>query len=577
MRLAKVAILFDHRQAERRWRFGINAFERYIAEILAHAGIPFEEVDGPVGLVNERYDMVIVACAEETEATAKILWSFAQKGGIVVSYAGIGCLARKLGCRSLPEFGPGYAELADGGGAMPDEMPPLRFLQAKPWIALPMATASVQAADSGVLRTQSPDGKRTGAALQRFAVGSGWIDRWSVNIPVTVVAMQQGTGPVLEDGIPAGDATADIDEGILKADDCCALDWELDRSRTETGTPFFAYPYADYWREAAIGHLVGRAAEAGLALPFVGQWPDEVKAVAMFSHDSDLNLDEQAIRTLEVLKENGLTSTWCMLEPGYSPEVYAEVKQAGHELAFHYNGLDMDNGVWSEEAFNRQLAWLKQAADIDEVVSNKNHYTRFEGWGELFAWCERAGIGVDQTRGPSKKGNVGFLFGTCQPYFPIAWADEGNRLYDVLEIGFLTQDIDHYALADFSVVPAFLTQVARVEGVAHFLSHQNHIHGQSDVAAAVGRIAEEARRRGFAFWTSRRIHDWQRARRTVRCAGFDAAGDPVVSGSPEAAGAVVWIPAVPDADGPSDNGQYTIKYGVSCLKKVVTTQAETGH
>lgn len=572
MRLAKVAILFDRRQAERRWRFGINAFERYITEILAHAGIPFEQMDGLAGLDNERYDMVIVACAEETEATASVLWSFAWKGGIVISYAGIGCLARKLGCQALPELGPGYAELPDNGGEMPDEIPPLRFLQAKPWMAPPMATETVRAADSGVLRSGSPDGKRAGAALQQFAVGSGWIDRWSVNVPVTVVTMQQGTGPVLEDGVPAVDDTANIDEGILKADDCCALDWEWDRRRTETGTPFFAYPYADYWREAAIGHLVGRAAEAGLALPFVGQWPEEVTAVAMFSHDSDLNLDEQAVRTLEVLKANGLTSTWCMLEPGYSAELYSEVKQAGHELAFHYNALDIDNGVWSEEEFNRQLAWLKQAADIDEVFSNKNHYTRFEGWGELFAWCERAGIACDQTRGPSKKGNVGFLFGTCQPYFPIAWADEGNRLYDVLEIGFLTQDIDHYALADFSVVPAFLEQVARVKGVAHFLSHQNHIHGQPNVAAAVGRIAEEARRRDFAFWTSKRINEWQRARRTVQCTGFDAAGEPAVSGSPEAVGAVVWIPVVRGAEGQADKRQYEIKYGVTCLKKVVPMQ-----
>src|SRR5690606_27671477 len=124
-------------------------------------------------------------------------------------------------------------------------------------------------------------------------------------------------------------------------------------------------------------------------------------------HDSDINKDDHAYTTLELLQEVGLQTTWCMLEPGYSKPIYEQVKAAGHELAFHYNGLEAQKGIWSEEEFARQLQWLKDAADIQEVTSNKNHYTRFEGWDELFAWCEKYGIAADQTRGPSKKGNVG--------------------------------------------------------------------------------------------------------------------------------------------------------------------------
>lgn len=120
------------------------------------------------------------------------------------------------------------------------------------------------------------------------------------------------------------------------------------------------------------------------------------------------------------MKEQDVRTTWCMIEPGYSPEIYDEIRRDGHELAFHYNAVTADNGYWDEAEFRRQFDWLKAAAGRDSIVSNKDHYTVFHGWGELFGWCESVGIQVDQTRGPIKRGDVGFLFGTCHPYRPIA-------------------------------------------------------------------------------------------------------------------------------------------------------------
>ncbi|MFX9665028.1 hypothetical protein ABTO78_20435, partial [Acinetobacter baumannii] len=91
---------------------------------------------------------------------------------------------------------------------------------------------------------------------------------------------------------------------------------------------------------------------------------------------------------------------------------YDRIRAEGHEVAFHYNAVEADEGIWDEAEFSRQLDWLKRAAGTPSVASNKNHLTRIEGWGELFRWCEKYGIEADQTRGPSKKGNVGFIFGT---------------------------------------------------------------------------------------------------------------------------------------------------------------------
>ncbi|MBW7453983.1 hypothetical protein K0U00_08025, partial [Paenibacillus sepulcri] len=397
----------------------------------------------------------------------------------------------------------------------------------------------------------------------------GRIDRWSVNIPRTVVMFQQGTSPVLHDGIPAKDGTGSVDEGILKADDRCGMDWELDRLYTETGAPYFAYPYADIWREHLIAHLLQIVTGKGLTIPVIGYWPDGVQCVATISHDSDLNIDETADTTLDVLKECGIHSTWCMIEPGYHSAVYERVKRDGHELAFHYNALDIQNGKWSEDEFDRQFEWLKQATGLHAVTSNKNHYTRYEGWGELFEWCEKNGIQADQTRGPSKKGNIGFLFGTCHPYFPIAWFDRHNRLYDVLEISFLTQDLDHVNLADSSVVIPFLEQTAKVEGAAHFLFHQVHIHQQPAVTDALRKVVAEAVKRGFQFWTSEQINNWERSRRGIRIDGIGEQGEIMASGTEGINGIIVYLPMPITEAGPN----VVERFGVPCRKTVLNRSA----
>jgi hypothetical protein len=314
--------------------------------------------------------------------------------------------------------------------------------------------------------------------------------------------------------------------------------------------------------------------EKDLTLPFIGYWPDGISHVATISLDSDLNLDESAETTLDVLKECDIASTWCIIEPGYSPHIYPRVRKEGHELAFHYNAVDHDQGKWEEAEFRRQLNWLKNVIGLEEITSNKNHYTRFEGWGEQFRWCERYGISSDQTRGPSKKGNIGFLFGTCHPYFPIAWSDEQNRMYDVLEIGFLTQDLDHSNLADSSVVEPFLEQVKRVEGVAHFLFHQLHIHNQDSVQSALRKVIQEAKQRGFVFWTGKQINDWERARRKIRIEGFDGNGNILIQSKTDLNGVVVWVP-LSNTDKAKATCSIEKRFGVWCEKRVVSFNIKT--
>ncbi|MFD0960958.1 hypothetical protein [Paenibacillus chungangensis] len=561
MRMARVGILLDQAAKMRRHRYGFNVFEAFAGEVLSHAGIPFQWIDHVSDVTERQLDVLIVACMDEHEDNAETIWSFAEQGGAVISYAGLKCLTSRLGCRAERDITVGYASAS----LQEEERSLLRFLKARPWLQQDGEQNNAVVQASGSLRKDEPAGREAGAALLQFSIGKGRIDRWAVNIPYTLVHFQQGTEPVLDDGIPATDGSGAVDEGILKADDRIALDWEYDRTTTETSAPYFKEPYADLWKEVMIEHLLKLVLEQGLTLPFISYWPDGISSVATISHDSDLNIDESAEATLDTLRDCGIQSTWCMIEPGYSPYIYDKVKQAGHELAFHYNALEANDGKWDEAEFDRQFAWLKQAIGADRVTSNKNHYTIFQGWSELFDWCEHHGIEVDQTRGPSKRGNIGFLFGTCHPYFPIAWFDQGNRSYNVLEISFLTQDLDHHLLADSSVVEPFLEQVMRVEGVAHFLFHQVHILNQEPVNKAIRKVVAEARERGFTFWTSQQINDWERARRKVCITGIDANAEARVKHGTELKDAVVWIPVQEGAA----NREIVNRFGVPCVKQVL--------
>ncbi|GGD52855.1 hypothetical protein [Paenibacillus nasutitermitis] len=532
MKIARVGVFVNRRELEDRWKRNENFFPLYIEEIFRHAGIPFEFVNEPVGKeARERWDVMIVLGDLSQGAELDGVREYVRAGGHLISYGGLTGLVDELEM-NIVRMKAGYA-------ALEPEDQPLRFVQAELWKQRAISGCRIEG--YGNIREQ-PNEDTLGPALVSFAYGKGRIDRWAVNIPTTVVALQQGQHPVYQDGKPAPDGTAAIDEGILKADDGMVLDWQWDRIVDGRGMPYFPYPFADWWREALVRHVLQLVTEHGKTLPFVDYWPDGVEAIAMISHDSDLNREEDAETTLGMLDELQIKSTWCMLEPGYSQDMMSKIQAKEHELALHYNALEMEGKTWDAVDFARQARWLMGVGGVSEIVSNKNHYTCFEGWDDLFIWCEDNDILSDQTRGPSKIGNIGFLFGTSRPYLPISWFHHRNRLLNVLEIGFLTQDIGHPDRADFSVIEPLLNQVKRVRGVAHFLFHQVCLNMYEGVREGMRKLVHDARSSGFVFWTGKQINDWERARRSVKLSILNGAGCLRLESDNRIESLVLWVP-----------------------------------
>lgn len=344
-------------------------------------------------------------------------------------------------------------------------------------------------------------------------VGQGLAAWLPVDVCRCVVEFMQGV-PVWADGAPAPDGTAPINDGILKCDDGAVARW-VDREVVD-GTPAFLIPAVDRLREMFIQTIWRLAEQRGRILPQVWYWPEGQRAVGLLSHDSDSNETRHAWALMELLDKLGVRSTWCIMYPGgYDKAVYAALKERGHEIALHFEAFsEQPDCTWSQRDLKFQHQWLLQESGAKRIYSQKNHLTRWEGWTVFFRWLEDEGIWIDQSKGPSKVGNMGFLFGTCHPWRPMDDALNGHHLFHVLEIPYLTVDM-YGGMARAGLRRRILDEAVAACGVAHFLFHPQRLD-EPDMAEAIADIVQHGQTRGIQWWTSEQIGRWQWQRASIQ-------------------------------------------------------------
>jgi hypothetical protein len=380
---------------------------------------------------------------------------------------------------------------------------------------------AVKAGAATVLAELESDNRQTrGAAILENRCGKGRAVLLAADLIFSIVHIQQGL-PVLQDGRPAPDGSAQINDGILKAEDGLVLDWQRDRQpMAPDGVPGFLEPVSDELREIILRSIFHLAQQQEIALPVLWYWPRGLKAVGHLSHDTDGNDPQRAAALLEVMNRAGAKSTWCTLFPGgYPRQFYHKLLEQDFEIGLHYDAKSGDPQTsWSKDNFLFQLRWLMKEAGLRHVTSNKNHYTRWENRLDFFRWCQEAGINSDQTRGPSKRGTIGFPLGGSQPYFPLDDEASAPRFLPVLEVNLLTQDLSVVCPAEYG--KQLVDSVLRHHGVAHFLFHPGHIlkPGQADVLCG---LVAYGRSQGLEWWKSEQIYRWEMLRRGVE-ARFDS-------------------------------------------------------
>jgi hypothetical protein len=487
-----------------------------VAELLGHLGVAHataEAADVPA-LLPETGVLLTVGEVDLGEEGREALRGWVADGGAWLAVSGTCGLADLLGVDleaasyagwsgGIGCLGEGYLEPDPASDLCGDAPLPLHYFGGVP-VRPHGALVHGQALDAH----QRTTGR---AALTESRNGGGVALLLAPDLAGTLVRIRQGVG-VLRDGVPAPDGSGPVNDGALKSDDGIALDYWFDRQpvRGVPGLQAFQHPIADLWSEVLLRAILRCADRRGVCLPILWLYPRDLPALGHLSHDTDCNDPAAAERLVEILAGLGERSTWCVLLPGYTEETIARIREAGHELAMHYDAIEVET-EWGRERFLAQHARLGEILGAPPV-SNKNHYLRWEGDTDLWEWCLEAGIGLDQSKGPTKTGVAGFCFGTCHPYRPVT--REGQVL-DLLELPTVMQDFEVFIPQAFG--EPLLRAALRTHGICHILFHPAHTV-REEVASALEGIVRAGREAGLEWWPARDIAAWERARRSVRWA-----------------------------------------------------------
>lgn len=490
----------------------------YIHEILAHAGVCYAHIPSQALVERLAALRVLVTVGDEIfdDATKQALGPWVENGGAWLSIGGLCGMEEMLGVANVAPtysgWGTGVRSLGEGYLRSAGKH---RILEFAPSPIHFFGGVHVRTTDGAVLANALDEhGQEDGPpAMVEKSVGRGRTILIAADLTGTIVRIQQGIA-VTRDGVPARDGSGPIDDGVLKSGDGGVLNWKFDRDPVPgaDGLSAFLRPAADQWREILLRSIFYLAEHTSALVPVLWMYPRNLPALGHISHDTDHNEPAKARLLLESLRRAGIQSTWCVIAPGYSREIIADIRQAGHELAMHYDA--MTEGLpWSEGEFDKQHRFLADLLDR-QPVTNKNHYLRWEGDMEFYRWLEGRKIQVDQSKGPSKIGEAGFNFGTSHPYFPVHF---DGSLAKVLALPTLSQDLSVFGPEALGT--PLLEGAIRHHGIAHFLFHPSHFD-KPGTAPAMEAIVATGHRRGLEWWTAERINQWERARRSVQWKQF---------------------------------------------------------
>lgn len=519
-------------------------YPRVALDTLVHYGIPHAEV--PPDSLSDALPFlkVLVTLGNDAlpKAVGKTLCDWVEAGGVWIGVGGVAAMPAMFGVEvegpTYSSWGGGVGTLGEGYLTASGSHPVIGHLRAAlhHFNGLPARVAGDSHVIARALDRHQRPADRVAVAEARH--GAGRCLLIAPDLTGAIVRIRQGIG-ITRDGVPSSDGTAPICDEVLKSGDGFALDWDFDRQDVPgaPGLRAFLEPQADLWSELLVRSALYGAQCAGLTMPMLWLYPRDLPAVGALSHDSDGNDADLARAMLAEVARAGVRSTWCVQAPGYAADVIDDIRRAGHELAMHFDAMS-GHTQWSAEDFAGQHAALRDLFR-DDIVSNKNHYLRWEGDVEFFEWCAAHGVRLDQSKGASKTGEAGYNFGTCHPYLPVR---RDGSVIPVYELATPTQDL--VVFAPQALADALTHTVLRAHGVLHLLFHPAHIR-TAGVADAMHEAIGRAREHGVEWWTARDLVAWEDARRSaawnVHSRAGAITGATLRSEQPLADATVLWL------------------------------------
>ncbi|MFC5402968.1 hypothetical protein [Cohnella soli] len=506
-----LTIVWNTAEIEQMRNEGRDSYTPYLLTMLNDLGLSYRVLNHEEWLQNQPGGVTIVAGRSTDPRWSSACLSYCEQGNALLVIGDVFGLDEVLGVTCTGRVREGWIDWANEG-LSEGLRSSFHFFDA---VCVESALKEVRMLGS-ILQLNGTACSEPAVSIR--SIGPGTAALLTVDVMKTFCMIQQGVS-VVRDGNPAADGSGAINDGILKTDDAAVLDWQRDREPVESGgVPFFLHPIVDEWRILLMRLLYQLHESVDAPLAQIWYWPNGIPAIGHISHDTDGNSAEHAQALLARLKEADIRSTWCIIMPGYDREINSMIESEEHEVALHFNSMEAEipESRWSESDFRYQLSLLQEQFPNLTIVTNKNHYLRWEGDAAFYHWCERAGVKVEQSRGGTRQGNKGFLAGTCHPFTPIGSVHERNRPLDVLSLPTLAWDPPLPLRCTKQEAFALLDRATDVNGVAHFLFHPAMLIQNNDqVGSLLVDLVRYGATRGLAWWTAEQIWQWRSVRKQV--------------------------------------------------------------
>ena len=500
---------------------------QYFREIITYSGLLHSKIElsDIETIENSACIIIFYGRFDYDKKLAKNIKKLAKKGHSIIivnpsggskrleRYAGIkirdpGDFPFSIGGTQNNSLGEGFLRISDKG--LTDHF--MDKLAENPFPLHGFGSTAIKSADSKIIATYTPTTNSSSyPCITSRDIGNGRIIIFGPDIVYTTRKIQEGNY-VFQDGVTPADGMAPIDDGILKCEDGLVLDWNADRRPVSPSykVPAFIVPIVDVWRELLVQIIILAGHKSKVPIKRVMYWPEGSEFAALISHDTDGNDEELARILLQRINDYGIKTTWCLIPPGYSPDLCKEIKTHGHELAFHFDAQSYKLlDIFSFESLEGQFQDTLENTRIKSFYSNKNHYTRWERRTEFFQWLSKLGMKIDQSKGPSKCGTIGFRVGSAHPWIP---TDNYGNLIDCLELSFQSQDLGMQGPDDIG--PEIVDAVRSVNGVVHFIFHPAHSK-KKDVQKRLDELVDYIKKNGGKFMRSIDIGKWFYERRKL--------------------------------------------------------------
>ncbi len=492
----------------------------YITEILHHAGIPFsllpqEALAGDTPLPR----LLILTQDFELDSEQKAgLAEFVHAGGLLIGNAGTSGMDDLFGVQTIRFLEEGYLQPPAAAHPVTGGLSRETHIFGG---ALVKAVAGTGLAQVESILPPPQAGVPPADAVIAHAPGRGRTILFALDLITSVLHIHQGK-PVVpippreSSGTLAGSILdPDRDGDIIDIDDIDDLYYSssipLQDGRTYYNQRIILSPMADVLRELLLRAIFHLLSAAGESLPLLWYWPRGHASMAHMSHDTDGNRPLLGWSLFDLLQELNVPSTWCTMPvAGYDRSFYKALIESTSEIALHYatgNAPVREAPRWSQMDFDWQYDTLSYETGLSNIVSNKNHGIAWQGRLEFYYWCQNKGIQLEHSRG-----DRGFTFGTCHPWFPMEDDRPHGDFLDVVALPFLIQDFTVVCPQGF--MRPLVDQCHAAYGCAHVLYHPSHVE-DPECERSIRETVAYARSLGMEWWTSEEINTWERARRRV--------------------------------------------------------------